>query len=466
MRGIDRPTVLAVDDEPAVLDALDELLGDAYELRRAGNAAGALHALSTAPADCILLDLRLPDMDGLSLLRRIRAGGDRTPVVVISAVQSLDAAVDAGRLGVRRYVAKPWDPIALRDAVAEAVAPEPKAERGAPPVSPGSRTDVVRFEDIVAVAPAMLEAVGRAWRAAGAAAPVLLLGDTGTGKDLLARAIHHAGPRAAGPFVAVNCAAVPEPLAESEFFGHEKGAFTGADRPHRGAFEQAHGGTLFLNEIASLPLPLQAKLLDALQQNRIRRVGGEGEIPVDVRLLAATNVDLRAAVAAGRFRPDLFYRLDALTIVLPPLRERPEDIPALARRFLEEWNRAAARPLRGFTDACLRRLVRRRWPGNVRELKNTVECLAVLEDGHEIGTRHLPPPPAQDGPDGPEGGTMRETAMKFERGEVLKALVETGWNRTRAAKRLGFSRNTLLAKMRKHKLTPPDRDSNSRRRSP
>jgi DNA-binding NtrC family response regulator len=315
----------------------------------------------------------------------------------------------------------------------------------------------VRFDHIIAGSGAMRRALELARRAAANATRVLLTGETGTGKELVARAIHDNGPRAARPFVAVNCAAVPAELCESAFFGHERGAFTGALERRRGWFELAHGGTLFLDEVSSLPPDLQAKLLRVLQDGVAYRVGGEVPLLFDARIISATNRDLRQDVRAGRFREDLFYRLSVFPIHLPPLRERAEDVPALLDHFLAIFARALGSPAGGWTDEARCALVAHPWPGNVRELQNAVERLVLLADGPAVGIQGFEPDAAAARTDGPAspGGTLREARAAFERTFIRSALERAEWNRTRAATFLGVNRKTLTLKMKSHRLRPP-----------
>jgi DNA-binding NtrC family response regulator len=291
-------------------------------------------------------------------------------------------------------------------------------------------------------------------RAAANATRVLLTGETGTGKELVARAIHDNGPRAGRPFVAVNCAAVPAELCESAFFGHERGAFTGALDRKRGWFEQAHGGTLFLDEVTSLPPDLQAKLLRVLQDGVAYRVGGEVPLLFDARIISATNRDVRQESAAGRFREDLFYRLSVFPIHLPPLRERADDVPALLDHFLAAFARELRSPATGWTDDARRTLLRHPWPGNVRELQNAVERLVLLADGTAAGIQGFE---ASEPPDRAtsEGGTLREARAAFERRFIRDALERAEWNQTRAAALLGVNRKTLTEKMKSHGIRPP-----------
>jgi DNA-binding NtrC family response regulator len=313
----------------------------------------------------------------------------------------------------------------------------------------------VRFEQIIACSAAMRRVLELARRAAANATRVLLSGETGTGKELVARAIHDNGPRAGRPFVAVNCAAVPAELCESAFFGHERGAFTGALERRRGWFEQAHGGTLFLDEVTSLPQDLQAKLLRVLQDGVAYRVGGEIPLLFDARIISATNKDVRPEAESGRFREDLYYRLSVFPIHLPPLRERVEDIPALLDHFLAAFARALGSPATRWTEEARRALLRHGWPGNVRELQNTVERLVLLADGTAVGLEGFEAAPGASRP-GVETGTLRQARAAFERRFIQGTLERTSWNQTRAAAVLGVNRKTLTEKMKHLGLRRPE----------
>jgi DNA-binding NtrC family response regulator len=453
-----RSPILVIDDEPTLHDALRELLGDAYELRSAPDAEQGLEILRRERFACILLDLTLPGMDGLTFLQRFRERDGRTPVIVLTATQTVQTAVRAMRLGAEDYIAKPWEPAALRLAVARAVERCRLLDR-MEAYEAGVRP--VRFEEIVTRAPAMQVVLDLARQMSGNDSRVLITGETGTGKEILARAIHDNGTRAGRPFMAVNCAAIPAELAESEMFGHEKGAFTGALRAKKGWFELAHEGTLFLDEVTCLTPELQAKLLRVLQDGLVHRVGSEAPVRVDVRVLSASNRDVRAEVAAGRFREDLFYRLNVVPVHIPPLRERRDDIPLLLDHFREGFNRRFHKTVAGYDAEALRLLGRYDWPGNVRELEHTVERLVILETGRVIGVDHLPMDIVLAGRQAPapEGLAdlvpLREAREQFERKYLVSALARADWNQTQAAENLGISRNTLILKMQQYDISPP-----------
>jgi len=401
----------------------------------------------------VLCDVRMPEMDGLTFLRTYRQRGGGALVIVMSAYGGEDAAIAAMKEGAYDYLPKPFRPdevvLTLRKAeererLRQEVAGL-KAQLAAGPAERG----------LIAASVAMQQALALVARVAEHNTTVLITGESGTGKEVIARAIHRASPRATRAFVGINCAAIPENLLESELFGHVRGAFTGATADKAGLFEQASGGTLLLDEIGELPVGLQAKLLRVLQESEIRRVGDQKTRRVDARVLAATARDLEAEVRAGRFREDLFYRINVVAIVLPPLRERRQDIAPLARLFADRLAKRFARPL-AISDAGLKWLEEQDWPGNVRELENAIERAAVLTN-HEIlspadlQSEPLPSPISHDlGDKGEESGTLREAVEDAERRAIADALKATDGNRREAAKRLGVSLRTLFYKIERY----------------
>jgi len=401
----------------------------------------------------VLCDVRMPEMDGLTFLRTYRQRGGGALVIVMSAYGGEDAAIAAMKEGAYDYLPKPFRPdevvLTLRKAeererLRQEVAGL-KAQLAAGPAERG----------LIAASVAMQQALALVARVAEHNTTVLITGESGTGKEVIARAIHRASPRATRAFVGINCAAIPENLLESELFGHVRGAFTGATADKAGLFEQASGGTLLLDEIGELPVGLQAKLLRVLQESEIRRVGDQKTRRVDARVLAATARDLEAEVRAGRFREDLFYRINVVAIVLPPLRERRQDIAPLARLFADRLAKRFARPL-AISDAGLKWLEAQDWPGNVRELENAIERAAVLTN-HEIlspadlQSEPLPSPISHDlGDKGEESGTLREAVEDAERRAIADALKATDGNRREAAKRLGVSLRTLFYKIERY----------------
>ena len=429
--------VLVVDDEPSVGEALIGLLdGAGYEARWVATATAAQASVKDEPTDLALVDLRLKNESGLDLIEKLRDLRPEMSVIVVTALATIETAVEAMRRGADNFVTKPVDPARLLAIVAKGLEAETLRRRSAQL----DRLGATRAAHLVAESTAMREALRLAEAVAPRTTTVLLLGETGTGKGILARHIHDASPRAEQPFVELNCAGLSRELTESELFGHEKGAFTGAAARKLGLFEAADGGTLFLDEIGEMDLAVQAKLLKVLEQQRYRRVGGVTEVAVDVRLIAATHRDLAQEVAAGRFRSDLFYRLNVFAIRLPPLRERRDEIATLARAFLHG----------AISDDAVEILEGYAWPGNVRELRNVMERAAILcPPGRPVEPEHLPPlEPAEAEGDQPE--TLRDAERKFLEG----ALKAHGGNILRTAQALGVSRGLLYRKMQKYGIQP------------
>jgi DNA-binding NtrC family response regulator len=389
--------VLIVDDDPVqrrLLQAMVMRFGYEALLADGGDAAAALLTASPAPhIDCVVLDMVMPDLDGLGVLARMREHGLDIPVIVQTAHGGIDNAVSAMRAGATDFVIKPASPERLHVSLRNALAT--KALSGELQRIKRSREGTLAITDIITRSAAMRPVLNAAEKAAGSTIPVLVEGESGVGKELIARAIHGSGARSAKPFVAVNCGAMPENLVESILFGHEKGSFTGATEKHTGKFIEADGGTLFLDEVGELPPAAQVKLLRALQEGEVEPVGGRKNIKVDVRIVSATNRDLIADVKAGRFREDLFYRLHVFPIMIPPLRSRLEDIPELARHFLLRIAAEEGKRVRSINAQALSLLGSYRWPGNVRQLENAVFRAVVLADGEEIGVNEFPQIAAQ-----------------------------------------------------------------------
>jgi DNA-binding NtrC family response regulator len=447
-----KPVVLIVDDEPAVREAIEVALEDGYQTFAAGSGREAMEVLRTVTVNMVFLDVTMPGRDGIAVLADIKAADPSVEVVIVSAVNTAEKAVTAMKLGAYDYLVKPFSPDDLA-AVAEKIVAKQTLEREVAFLR-SELAGRAGFGDIVSRDPRMLDVFGLVRKVAPTGSSVLITGESGTGKEMVARSIHRESPRRNAPFVAVNCAAIPHELMESEFFGHERGAFTGAYERKVGRFEFASGGTLFLDEIASLPLPLQAKLLRVLQEREIQRVGSARTVPVDARIVAATNSDPAEAVRRGQFRQDLYFRLNVVPIVLPPLRERPGDVPLLAEHFLARFTRSFRKRVPGFSPQAMEVLRRYPWPGNIRELENLVERLVVLAAPDElISVKALPPELFERGladAPAPEGGvhwSLKEARDAFERRYILKVLDETGGNQSRAAQMLGIHRNTLMTKL-------------------
>ena len=432
----ERASVLVVDDDVAVGKVLVALLEQrGIESARAESAEAAIAMLQARPFDLVLTDVRMPGMDGMALLDHVRAELPDVPVVLITGHGSVALAVDAMKRGAADFVQKPFD----RDEVGFVIHKALAATREAVP--PARST-----HGMIGQSAQMKGLFTMIAKVAASTTTVLVRGETGTGKELVARAIHDASPRKDQPFVVVHCAALPETLLESELFGYEKGAFTGATQRKPGRFELAHKGTLFLDEIGDVPKSMQVKLLRVLQERELSRVGGVETIRVDVRVVAATHRDLEAAIASGDFREDLFYRISVVPLVIPPLRERASDIPRLVRHFLADLATSMGRPALAMDDDAVALLALEKWPGNVRQLQNFVERVAVLSDGdcirradveREIGRTTTPL-------------SLDARRKGSEKEALLEALAQAGNNRTRAARILEVSRRTLYNKLREH----------------
>ena len=447
--------ILVVDDEQSLRHTISVILREeGYEVATATDGADALAKLAAAPADLVLCDVRMPEMDGMTFLERHAAAGGTALVVMMSAYGDADTAIAAMQRGAYDWIQKPFHAEEVVLVVRKAM----ERER--------LRADVQRLENelsslrqsadaLVGSSPVMRTALDMARKVAPHSATVLLSGESGTGKELVARLIHRESPRANGPFVAVNCGAIPEALLESELFGHEKGAFTGATRDKAGLFEEAHNGTLFLDEIGELPPALQVKLLRALQEGDIRRVGSTEAKVVDVRVIAATNRDLGADVETGRFRADLFYRINVVAIALPPLRERPEDLPELVQFFLARHAARMGLTAHGISPAAMRVIAEHAWPGNVRELEHAIERALVMTGGAVIEPSDLPAlARSTDARPGATDGTLsvKLQTTELEKALIRRALERTRGNRTRAARLLELSHRALLYKIREYGL--------------
>ena len=446
------PLVLVVDDDPTarrMLDVRMRALG--CQVAMAGTGREALTAIERDLPAVILLDLQMPQMDGMEVLRSLNREGVEVPTIVITAHGTIETAVEAMKEGAVDFILKPFDPQYLEIAVRRAL------ERRQLLDSNRLFRDALaaRSANILGEGPLIQAAIQTAQKASGTNSTVLLLGESGAGKEVFAHTIHQWSPRRDKPFVVVNCVALSEHLLESELFGHEKGAFTGAHQAKKGKFEAANGGTVFLDEIGDMPLSLQTKLLRVLHDHEFERVGGSRPISADIRVLAATNRDLDEAVKAGRFRADLFYRLNVIRIVLPPLRDRQEDIPALAQHFRARYAAETKRPIRRISAEAMDLLSRYDWPGNVRELANTIERAVVLCAGETITTADLalpgthPPSRSHDPLPAGEADGFHEQINNYRRQVLVSALRRTNGNHTQAAKLLGLHRTYFLRLLRK-----------------
>ena len=436
------PALLVADDDAVARDLLGEALGrEGYRVAIAATGEECVRLAEAEPFDLALVDLRMPGLDGLSVLKRLAAIQPDLPVVILTAFAAIDTAIEAVNAGASDYLSKPFRMEEIKVVVRRTL----EARRLAPERAPDARAPQGRRQvgNLVGQSHQMAEIYTRIARVASLDTTVLIQGETGTGKELVARAIHTASARAAQPFVVVDCAALPETLFESELFGHERGAFTGASSTRRGLLETSAGGTCFLDEIAELTAPLQAKLLRALQERAIRRVGGNDPIPVDVRIVAATNRDLHAVVGAGAFRDDLYYRLNVVTLTVPPLRVRASDIPLLAQHFLEKFASETGRPVKRLTREAQALLASHHWPGNVRELEHAIERAVALASSETLLASDLPAHVRQEPERAPQLPAAGMTLADVKRWYVNKVLEEAGGNKLRAADLLGIDRRTL-----------------------
>jgi DNA-binding NtrC family response regulator len=448
-----RGTVLVVDDEEGVRASIRAILEGTCEVLEAPTGAHALELLGTREVDLVMLDQRMPGEPGIDVLPRVKALDPSTVVVLATAVHDVRTAVEALKRGAWDYITKPFDVDAIlmlveRALEKRALEREVLCLRSA--LAPAGVATPDGFEGLVGRHPEMVRIYQLITQVAATSTTVLITGESGTGKELVARAVHQRSERRGQPFVAINVAAIPDTLIESELFGHEKGAFTGAHARRLGRFELAHGGTIFLDEIGSLKLDLQTRLLRALQEREVERLGGSRAVPIDVRVLAATNVNLRQAVRDRAFREDLYYRLNVVPIQVPPLRQRRDDIPRLVEHFVRKFARESRRDVRGVSAGALDALRRYDWPGNVRELENVIHRAVVLTSGPVVHLQDVPLDVAL-----PETVSLRardtlplrEACDEFERQYVLRTLEASHWNVSRTARQLGVHRNTVLAKL-------------------
>ena len=447
-------TILVIDDEPAQVQILSGFLKKkGFEIQKANSGAEAIKIIENFPIDLVITDFKMPDMDGMQVLKNTKKINPDIDVILMTAFGSVENVIEAMKAGASDYLTKPVDLDQLELIINRAV--ERKYLVSENRFLREQLAEKFKFEQIISVSEAMEEALNIAGRAAPSKSTVLITGESGTGKELFARAIHFASPRKNDPFVAVNCAALAENLLESELFGHEKGAFTGADRLRKGRFELANNGTLFIDEVGEIPLSTQVKLLRVLQEHAFERVGGVESIKTNVRIIAATNRNLEEMIETGRFREDLFYRLHVVRINIPPLHKRKTDIPLMVDYFLKKYADENAKDVTSISKEAMDQLMKYDFPGNVRELENVIEQAVVLTRGDVITTRDLPSTvrgvrAESSRRDPTEEGTFVERVEAFERMLINQALEEAEGVQTRAAKNLGITERHLRYKLKKY----------------
>ncbi|MBI9077843.1 MAG: sigma-54-dependent Fis family transcriptional regulator [Desulfatibacillum sp.] len=450
-------TILVVDDDEGHRKTLHTVIKSwGYNVKTAEDGSVAVDMVREGPYDVIVMDVRMAEMDGIQALKLIKEYNPVIPVLIMTAYSSVESAIEAMKTGAYDYLTKPLDFEALRLTIERAREYAGlKEENQELRQALGSRSGL---RNIVGKSPAMKELTDMVAMIAPTEATVLISGESGTGKELVARSIHDGSQRKNGPMVVLNCAALTETLLESELFGHEKGAYTGADKQRDGRFVQAHTGTLFLDEIGEMPMSMQAKLLRVLQEKEVQRVGSDKTVKVDVRIIAATNRDLEQEVAAGNFREDLFYRLNVVTLRIPPLREREGDIHLLAQHFLTKFAERNRKQVRGITPQAMDMLLKHPWPGNVREMENAMERAVIILAGEFITEKELPlsicGPHCENAPQAhPPGEPILQSLEEVERQTILATLKAVDGNKSEAARRLGITRKTLHSKLAKYDYT-------------
>ena len=450
-----KPRILVIDDESAIRDSLKMILEyEGYDVQGAATGQDGLTLAEREPADLVLLDIKMAGMDGLEVLQRLRAVQEALPVIMISGHATVSTAVEATKLGAFDFIEKPLSTERVLVSVRNAL----DQQRLTQEVAAFRKTETLKHQ-LVGDSPAIRGVLEAVKRAAPTSATVLITGESGVGKELVARAIHRNSLRARERFIQVNCAAIPDDLIESELFGHEKGSFTGATEKQIGKFEQADRGTIFLDEVGDMSLKTQAKVLRVLQEGEVERLGSARTIKVDVRVIAATNKRLEDEVEKGQFREDLYFRLNVIPVHVPPLRERPGDIAALVRHFLDSTSRENNLRPKRVTDAALAVFERQRWRGNIRELRNTIERLVIMTPGETIDVAHLPEVMRVDaGTRGPDNeairaGTLREHKEVAERAFLVQKLRETGWNISKTAEVIDTPRSNLYKKLEQYRIS-------------
>ena len=451
--------ILIVDDDETHCRMLQAVLsGEKYETATAADGQAAVDAVAASFYDLILMDIKMARMGGIEALAKIKTLNPEIPIIMMTAYSSVDSAVKAMKSGAYDYLTKPLDVDELLLLIEKALRhTRLEKENLLLKEQLGSRFD---FANIIGRSPAMKKLLETVALVAPSDATVLILGESGTGKELIANAIHQNSPRKGHPLIKINCAALPETLLESELFGHEKGAFTGAVSARQGRFQQAHDGTIFLDEIAEMPLPLQSKILRVLQEREFQPVGSSKTINVNTRIVTATNKNLQEEIQANRFREDLYYRINVVSLTAPALRERRDDIPLLADHFLKRFGEKNKKALQGFTPKAMDLLVRHDWPGNIRELENAIERAVIMARGQRITPEEFPAPlrgpepkwsePAAEAPVQAADPPVERSLKQLEKETILRTLAENGGNRTRTANILGISRRTLQLKLKEY----------------
>jgi len=452
-------TILVADDDASIRSLLKQLLSDeGYSVVEATTGTEVAEKVKDTNPDLVIMDVRMPELDGIEALSKLKVSSPKTSVLIMTAFGSSNNAIRAMELGAFDYITKPFELDKISHTVKRVI--EYRDLTSEVQVLRDEISSLVQTERIVGNSPAMQEVYKTVGKVAKADATVLITGESGTGKELVAEALHYNSNRRSGPIVKVSCAALPETLLEAELFGHEKGSFTGAMTQRRGRFEMADKGTIFLDEIGEMSLPMQTKLLRVLQERKIERVGSSLPIKVDIRIICATNKDLQRQVEQQKFRDDLFYRLNVINIHMPPLRDRKEDIPALVEHFLAKHRYSATAQPAAISEEALKRLMEYDWPGNVRELENVVERAVVLSRGQIITSRELPFGDHEAGEHEEEGGDevsveksfFKKSVAQFEKDLIMKALRDATGNRSKAAEMLGIYRRLLYAKIKEYGL--------------
>jgi len=450
------PRILVIDDEESMCNFMEIMLSKAgYEVDVTTSGREGVDRLRQTNYDLVIADLNMPELSGLEVLQEVKSFKSEQEIIVMTAFASVDSAIEAMKKGAADYVTKPFKVDEIKLAIDKSISRKSLLNENATLKKQLQGNN--SFDNFIGTCEAVVELKKLSRRIASSDSTVLIRGESGTGKDVVARAIHHHSPRCGGPFVTINCAALPEPLLESELFGHVRGAFTGAVANKDGLLRQAHGGTIFLDEIGKTTLAMQGKLLQFLDTGKVRRVGSNEMIPVDVKVICASKIDLLKLCEEGRFLEDFYYRINDFPLEVPPLRKRKDDIPLLLEYYLEKVATEMGKIITGISPEAMDKLVSYRWPGNVRELEKVVKRAVILaDDGDEIGLEHLPPVvldySASASDERTSKLTLKEKICELEKREILDALKRNAWNRSRAATELGISYPNLLSKIKTYRL--------------